>query len=121
MALRCCVSKARSTVGVSVFQRSSGVRTANVRWASSSSKDGLVVVTNENGVTTIRMNNPKRLNGWTQPMMNALQQAMEDAAVSPDSHVTVITGTDPYYCAGVNLADTIKVPGACALLLRVGN
>ncbi len=62
-----------------------------------------------NGVTTLTMNNPKRLNGWTMPMLFALKEAMEDAAAAPDTKVVVLTGTDPYYSAGVNLAGTIQL------------
>ena len=54
------------------------------------------------------MNQPKKLNGWTGPMMQALKGAFLSAAEDQNTKVAVLTGADPYYCAGVNLSDTIK-------------
>lgn len=54
------------------------------------------------------MNTPKTLNGWTAPMMMAIRVAMDDLASDPATQVAVLTGTDPYYCAGVNLSATMK-------------
>ena len=33
------------------------------------------------GVTTLTMNNPKKLNGWTEPMMYAMRDAFEKVSV----------------------------------------
>merc|ERR1719414_2080267 len=63
---------------------------------------------NKNGVTTLTMNQPKKLNGWTGPMMLALKDAFIRAAKDDNTKVAILTGADPYYCAGVNLSDTIK-------------
>lgn len=67
-----------------------------------------VVVTKANGVTTLRMNRPKQLNGWTFAMMMALKDAFAEVAADPDTKVAVLTGTGKYYCAGVNLSATFK-------------
>lgn len=69
----------------------------------------LVVVTAAEGVTTLRMNNPRKLNGWTMGMMEALRAAFDTAAADEACQVLVLTGTDPYYCAGVNLSATVKL------------
>lgn len=69
----------------------------------------LVVRTHADGVTTLRMNNPRRLNGWTEPMMRALRSAFEAAAADDATRAVVLTGTDPYYCAGVNLSAAIQL------------
>ena len=61
-----------------------------------------------NGVTTLTMNTPKRLNGWTQTMMDALKAGFKDAA-DDDTRVLIVTGADPYYCAGVNLSATLRL------------
>jgi enoyl-CoA hydratase/carnithine racemase len=55
------------------------------------------------------MNNPARLNGWTMEMMNALKEAFRTAAQDDHSRVLILTGADPYYCAGVNLSATIRL------------
>jgi Delta3-Delta2-enoyl-CoA isomerase len=68
------------------------------------SKSDLVVTSTKNAVTTIRMNDPKKLNGWTTEMTDAFFGAIKAADVDAETKVIVLTGTDPYYCAGVNLA-----------------
>jgi peroxisomal 3,2-trans-enoyl-CoA isomerase len=62
-----------------------------------------------NGVTTLTMNTPQRLNGWTMEMMNALKAGIGAAAQDNETQVLVLTGADPYYCAGVNLAATLRL------------
>lgn len=69
----------------------------------------LVVVETTDGVRTLRMNHPRRLNGWTLEMMEALRAAMGQAASDEDVGAVLLTGTDPYYSAGVNLSSTIRV------------
>jgi len=75
------------------------------------SKDGpLILSQTQAGVTTLTMNRPQRLNGWTMEMMNALKEAFRLAAKREDTSVVILTGADPYYCAGVNLSATLR-PG----------
>ena len=62
----------------------------------------------QDGVTTLTMNMPKRLNGWTAPMMAAIKEAFRAAAQDDETSVLVLTGADPYYCAGVNLSATLR-------------
>eukprot|EP00520_Triparma_pacifica_P004856 CAMPEP_0118634612 /NCGR_PEP_ID=MMETSP0785-20121206/1640_1 /TAXON_ID=91992 /ORGANISM="Bolidomonas pacifica, Strain CCMP 1866" /LENGTH=277 /DNA_ID=CAMNT_0006525599 /DNA_START=33 /DNA_END=866 /DNA_ORIENTATION=+ len=66
------------------------------------------MVTKSNGVTQLRMNNPKKLNGWTEPMLLTLFDAFQEAEKDPETKVVVLTGTGKYYCAGVDLSGTIK-------------
>jgi enoyl-CoA hydratase/carnithine racemase len=60
------------------------------------------------GVTVLRMNHPRKLNGWTGPMLEALQAALADAGADRTTRGIVLTGTDPYYSAGVNLAGALR-------------
>ena len=76
--------------------------------SSSSAKDPHVLMTRQAGVTTLRMNRPKQLNGWTFPMMQELRAKLNECQDDPDTSVCVITGTGKYYCAGVNLSSMIK-------------
>ena len=69
----------------------------------------LILVDNKDGVTTLTMNNPARLNGWTQPMMDALRSSMNAAASDDETRVLILTGVDPYYCAGVNLSGAFQL------------
>ena len=67
-----------------------------------------LILTHTHGqVTTLTMNMPARLNGWTMPMMTALKDALRAADADPEAKAIVLTGADPYYCAGVNLGATL--------------
>lgn len=61
------------------------------------------------GVTTLTMNNPRRLNGWTLEMLVALKRALVETARDPSTQAVVLTGAGDYYCAGVNLAGSLKL------------
>jgi enoyl-CoA hydratase/carnithine racemase len=74
-----------------------------------SKPDDLVLSQTRRGVTTLTMNMPKRLNGWTFEMMAALRAALDAAAADDETKAVILTGTDPYYCAGVNLGGTLKL------------
>ena len=69
----------------------------------------LVLVSTSNRVTTLTMNDPRRLNGWTNEMMAALKIALQRAAADPDTAVVVLTGTGRFYSAGVNLGGTLQL------------
>lgn len=68
----------------------------------------LVLKNTRNNVTTLTMNNPKKLNGWSGPMMLTLRDRFSECAQDPETKVLILTGADPYYCAGVDLSATIK-------------
>ena len=70
----------------------------------SAAKNDLVLWESSEGVTTLTMNNPRKLNGWTAAMLSELRAAMTRAAGDDATQVLILTGTDPYYCAGVNLS-----------------
>jgi peroxisomal 3,2-trans-enoyl-CoA isomerase len=73
-------------------------------------EQALPVLTHKrDGVMTLTMNRPARLNGWTLEMMDALRQALQTAAGDTETRVVILTGADPYYCAGVNLSATLKL------------
>lgn len=61
------------------------------------------------GVLTLTMNDPKRLNGWTAQMVPALMEALSNAASNDEVRVVILTGIDPYYSAGVNLGGSLKL------------
>ena len=75
---------------------------------SAATDEELILLHRQDGVTTLTMNAPKRLNGWTMAMMDALKAHFRAAAADDDTRVLVLTGADPYYCAGVNLAGIFK-------------
>ena len=55
------------------------------------------------------MNNPKKYNGWTQPMMTAMTNSLLAAGSDPNTKVAIVTAADPYYCAGVDLSGSIQL------------
>lgn len=69
----------------------------------------LILREHVDGVTTLTMNNPDRLNGWTMPMLDALGAELRTATNDPETKVVVLTGTGRYYCAGVNLGGSMKL------------
>lgn len=78
------------------------------RYASVVSKD-LVLRERVDGVMTLTLNNPDRLNGWTTSMLAALGSALQDATDDPQTKVIILTGTGRYYCAGVDLGGSLKL------------
>lgn len=69
----------------------------------------VLVTTIKDGVATVCMNTPKKLNGWTLNMMMAIKSAMNAATDNPSVKAIILTGEGDYYSAGVNLSSTIKL------------
>lgn len=61
------------------------------------------------GVTTLTMNNPRRLNGWTYEMLDALERGLEAASTDDATKAIILTGVGEYYCAGVNLGASLQL------------
>jgi enoyl-CoA hydratase/carnithine racemase len=75
----------------------------------------LILTKTTNGVTTLTLNLPARLNGWTTAMIAALKAALKTAGDHEATRAVILTGTDPYYCAGVDLGGTIQIAHPRAL------
>ena len=75
----------------------------------------LILASTRDRVTTLTMNNPRRLNGWTGPMMETLKAKLLEAASDDGCGALILTGTDPYYCAGVNLSGALELKHPRAL------
>ena len=54
----------------------------------------------DDGVLTITMNRPDRLNAWTYQMGEELQEALEAGNNSTDVDVFILTGAGRGFCAG---------------------
>ena len=68
----------------------------------------LVLSSSKNGVFTLKMNNPTKLNAWSGGMIDALREGFITAARDENCKVVILTGEGSYYCAGVSLADMIS-------------
>ncbi len=69
----------------------------------------LILVETKNRVRTLRMNHPRRLNGWTLAMQNALASALAEARSADDVGAVILTGTGDYYSAGADLSGTLRL------------
>jgi len=63
----------------------------------------------KDGVATVMMNRPAKLNGWTMEMMDAFKEAFAKADEAKAVKAIILTGSGKYYSAGVNLGGTIQV------------
>jgi hypothetical protein len=86
----------------------SGSGKASGKAAAAAPVDNILVVTTKNGVATLSMNRPDKLNAWTRPMIEAIHGEFKRIAADDSVKVAVLTGTGKYYCAGVNLSETLK-------------
>ena len=57
----------------------------------------------DNGVLTITMNRPERLNAWTYQMGDELREAVEAGNANNDVEAFVLTGAGRGFCAGADL------------------
>ncbi|MBP1707327.1 MAG: short chain enoyl-CoA hydratase [Chloroflexi bacterium] len=60
---------------------------------------------NKNGVATITINRPQKMNSLSLPLLRELGDAMNDAENSRDVRVIILTGTGKAFCAGADLGD----------------
>lgn len=65
----------------------------------------VVLKTVEEGVATITLNRPERLNAWTGEMGHAYFDALEECAASAEVRAIVVTGAGRGFCAGADMAE----------------
>jgi len=65
----------------------------------------LVEVDTADGVRTLTLNRPEARNALSFAMLRALADALSDAERDPEVAVVVLTGTDPAFCAGLDLEE----------------
>ncbi len=57
------------------------------------------------GIATITLNRPDRLNAISIPMLGALSKALRDSDLNDEVRVIIITGAGRGFCAGLDLKD----------------
>ncbi len=61
-------------------------------------------ITEDSGITTIKLNRPEKLNALVGHMRRDLAEALEAAGSERNAHVVVITGAGRAFCAGGDVA-----------------
>jgi len=57
------------------------------------------------GIAVLTLNRPKARNSLSEALLRALGAALDEIAASPDTHVVVLTGAPPAFCAGHDLRE----------------
>lgn len=68
-------------------------------------RDPLVIVQVEDRVATLTLNRPEARNALNRALMYALWDAVGSAGSDPDVDAVILTGSDPAFCAGVDLKE----------------
>jgi 2-(1,2-epoxy-1,2-dihydrophenyl)acetyl-CoA isomerase len=67
------------------------------------------------GVATLTLNRPERLNSFTVAMHGEVRAALDAAVADPSVRCLLLTGAGRGFCAGQDLADRAVAPGSDAL------
>jgi 2-(1,2-epoxy-1,2-dihydrophenyl)acetyl-CoA isomerase len=81
-------------------------------------------ITEDNGITTITLNRPEKLNALAGHMRRDLAEALEAAGAERNVHVVVITGAGRAFCSGGDvaaMADMIERQDADEFSLLLGS
>jgi enoyl-CoA hydratase/carnithine racemase len=62
-----------------------------------------IMVEVEDGIQTITLNRPERLNAWTETMARELIEAFDRADFDDEVHAVIVTGAGRGFCAGADL------------------
>lgn len=62
-----------------------------------------VLCDTDEGVRTITLNRPDKLNAFTGTMGDEIYDAFQDAVADPDVRVIIVTGAGQAFCAGVDM------------------
>ncbi len=66
-----------------------------------------ILYASEDGIATITMNRPDKLNAWTRTMEREIREAMIRASEDAQTRVIVLTGAGRGFCAGADM-DTLS-------------
>jgi 2-(1,2-epoxy-1,2-dihydrophenyl)acetyl-CoA isomerase len=62
-----------------------------------------IIYTKEDGIATLTLNRPDKMNAFTPEMSDGMYRAVEDTATDRDVRVLVITGTGRSFCSGADV------------------
>jgi 2-(1,2-epoxy-1,2-dihydrophenyl)acetyl-CoA isomerase len=70
--------------------------------------EDILLIRNDDGVLTVTLNRPDRLNALTIPLMRGLEETLRAAATDPDVRVVVLTGAGRGFCSGGDMREGRK-------------
>jgi 2-(1,2-epoxy-1,2-dihydrophenyl)acetyl-CoA isomerase len=85
--------------------------TSALETGAGTSDGGPVVVSDEGGVTTVRLARPEAMNALDVPTKVALRDALTTAAQDQSVRCVVLTGTGRAFCVGQDLREHIRLLG----------
>lgn len=102
----------RQKIGILVRERDSAMTTAPLpsQPCTSEPTDWVQVTRDERGVYTLTLNDPSRFNALGEPMIEALQSALDTVAQDPSARAVVLAAQGKAFCAGHNLKDMAARP-----------
>lgn len=73
-----------------------------------------IILDKEDGIATMTLNRPDKLNAVSPAMWWELSRAIEEVRADSDVRVLILTGADPGFCAGADVMETLTLalPGA---------
>jgi len=72
---------------------------------------GSLLVARERGIVRLTMNRPQRLNALTAELLDALTEAIDEAARDDEARVVLVCGAGRAFCAGQDLGEDVVAPG----------
>ncbi|MFE7215630.1 enoyl-CoA hydratase/isomerase family protein [Streptomyces sp. NPDC057611] len=73
------------------------------------------------GVVTITLNRPGKLNAMTDAMWSTLDTLLADLSADPATRAVVVTGAGGAFCGGSDVEGLLTAPGELADRIRVSN
>lgn len=77
---------------------------------SDSAENDLVLRNDADGVCTLTLNNPKKLNALSDAMIAALSASLDEVGADTSVRVVVLTGAGKAFCAGHDLKEMLAAP-----------
>jgi 2-(1,2-epoxy-1,2-dihydrophenyl)acetyl-CoA isomerase len=67
-----------------------------------------IEVSAEDGITTITLNRPEKLNAWTYQMSDEMVTVIEQGNADNDTEAFIVTGAGRGFCAGADISEVFK-------------
>ncbi len=73
----------------------------------------ILLVEQRDSVRILTLNRPEARNALSSALIDALRTEIAAAEADDETNVVVLTGTDPAFCAGLDLQELGKVEATC--------